>query len=440
MQSVYLARFTDCFLMSPITLRICTRSLICVLYVSFCTIVFAQNLIPDSGFEEMKSSECQRPDVAFQKMSKWYLLDATPDLFVANCDFDEQEFVYWNEDTVPYEGNNYVGLWSRWNSNNNYFSEGIAIRLSESVEVGQVYELQLAVKNRGSFQALEDMARCILQPNKHLDLYLSTDSIAVINDFSTGTASTSADLISSFDSEVMTGRESDEWELVSICFQAAKAYQYLALIMPLGTFGELPECATSLSSSGLFRSFYYNIDQVTLRPLHLNTSRTIEVCTGRSNELNIKEIFNDPLLSDASFTWPDGSSDFRNQIPEGASSSLVYADIGCAQVSLQLDIKAKDCGVKIYVPNVFHPMSASQNANFKVLFSDDLAFSLYDFRIYDRWGNLVFASTNPLEAWDGYKDRELLAPGIYSWILKYINDKSETQHVEHAMGDVTVMH
>ncbi len=406
----------------------------------FCSNASAQNLIPDGGFEELRSTECGRPDVAFKKMKHWYLLDATPDLFESNCAFDEKEFIYWNEQTRPYEGDNYIGLWSRWNSNNNYFSEGIAVALDAPLKKGQVYELQIAVKNRGSFQGLEDMARCILQPDKHLDLYLSQDSITVINDFSTGTASTTAALVGSFDSEVMTGRESDDWELVSICFQAEAAYRYLALIMPLGTFGELPECATNMATSGLFRSFYYNIDDVALRPLALDTRKTVEVCADRAGEVDVAEIFDQPLLAEAVFTWPDGNTDPMRRIPIGTDSILITADISCAQLDLKLDIVSKDCGLNVYVPDVFKPIGNTQNAEFTALFPGDAALAQYRFRIYDRWGNQVFSSFDPQDAWDGYRDSELAQAGIYSWVLEYTNANSVDPQVEYMIGDVSLLH
>jgi hypothetical protein len=35
--------------------------------------------------------------------------------------------------------------------------------------------------------------------------------------------------------------------------------------------------------------------------------------------------------------------------------------------------------------------------------------------IYNRWGQLIFETTNPAEGWDG---KDAMA-GIYSWVISY---------------------
>ena len=41
----------------------------------------------------------------------------------------------------------------------------------------------------------------------------------------------------------------------------------------------------------------------------------------------------------------------------------------------------------------------------------------YEFRIYDRWGGLVFQSQNPQEAWEGRLKNKLLEKGNYFYQL-----------------------
>ncbi|MFT4023263.1 MAG: PKD domain-containing protein [Flavihumibacter sp.] len=71
-------------------------------------------------------------------------------------------------------------------------------------------------------------------------------------------------------------------------------------------------------------------------------------------------------------------------------------------------------GPEIYVPNAFSPNGDQLN--------DQLRFiapgirQVHYFRIYNRWGQLLYNSTSP-EGWDGrYQNREQ-APGMYIWMI-----------------------
>ena len=242
----------------------CARSLLktfVVLIFAFALLVDlrSQNLLPDGSFELLVNDDCSAPDQSFGRSQFWYALDATPDLFARRCSFDEKDFFFWDSSVSSFDGNNFVGLWSRWNSNETYFTEGIATSLAEPLEEGKTYLLEMYVINQGGFQGLDDdISGCSLRPTKHIDLYLSTDSIVVTNDFSNGTASTTVPIAASFDSEVVSGGKNDQWKKVTTCFTAKGGESFLGLILPLGTFGELPPCA-AMSTSGVFRSFYLSL-------------------------------------------------------------------------------------------------------------------------------------------------------------------------------------
>ena len=115
----------------------------CILYLVILPVFLpAQNLLPDGGFEKELVNNCASPVEAFKKLEHWYVLDATPDLFETGCYFNEDEFIFWEEGVTPYEGQNYAGIWSRWNSNNSFFTEGIATRFSQPLEAGKTYFLK----------------------------------------------------------------------------------------------------------------------------------------------------------------------------------------------------------------------------------------------------------------------------------------------------------
>src|ERR1041385_2438231 len=55
-----------------------------------------------------------------------------------------------------------------------------------------------------------------------------------------------------------------------------------------------------------------------------------------------------------------------------------------------------------------------------IIFPDTLP-EAYKFEIYDRWGNLIFRTTNSRQGWNGKKDNKYntLPDGTYYWLLFY---------------------
>ncbi|MDH3245743.1 MAG: hypothetical protein OEM26_14080, partial [Saprospiraceae bacterium] len=240
--------------------------------------IFTQNLLPNPGFEQISTTGCTSPVEGFKKLEHWYHLDATPDLFQRSCPFDETEFAFWDESVEPFTGNNFIGLWSRWNSDDSYFSEGIAIKLAEPLQANTVYSFEMALLNQGSYQGLGGSFGCSLNPDKHIDLYISHDSIVVVNNFAQGSARTEATQVASMHSEEVTADGSEGWKKVSTCFEALGGEQYFAIILPLGSFGPLPPCAATQATSGVFRSFYYYLDEFSLTELAGGQAIEITIC------------------------------------------------------------------------------------------------------------------------------------------------------------------
>ncbi len=70
----------------------------------------------------------------------------------------------------------------------------------------------------------------------------------------------------------------------------------------------------------------------------------------------------------------------------------------------------------LWAPNAFTPKK-SPNEIFKLYSKND--FSEFDLRIYDRWGQEVFAAKDVNTAWDGTKGGKDLPVGAYSWRVNY---------------------
>lgn len=86
----------------------------------------------------------------------------------------------------------------------------------------------------------------------------------------------------------------------------------------------------------------------------------------------------------------------------------------------------EDCLEGIFIPNVFAPNGDGRNDYFGPYFGKKFQGKLEKLSIFDRWGNLVFQSQNPLTEWDGTWQQKKLPTGIYIYqlILTIEGDRS----------------
>ncbi|MCX7697523.1 MAG: gliding motility-associated C-terminal domain-containing protein [Bacteroidales bacterium] len=69
----------------------------------------------------------------------------------------------------------------------------------------------------------------------------------------------------------------------------------------------------------------------------------------------------------------------------------------------------------IFIPNAFTPNSDGKN---DVLYVRSKYIDRMYFAIFDRWGEKVFETTNPLEGWDGTYKGKLLEPQVFDYYLE----------------------
>jgi gliding motility-associated-like protein len=74
-------------------------------------------------------------------------------------------------------------------------------------------------------------------------------------------------------------------------------------------------------------------------------------------------------------------------------------------------------GYAIGVPNSFSPNDDSKN---DVLFVNGLGITTMVFKVYNRYGQLVFESDDQNIGWDGKVNGEPLNPATFAWTLEYV--------------------
>ena len=82
---------------------------------------------------------------------------------------------------------------------------------------------------------------------------------------------------------------------------------------------------------------------------------------------------------------------------------------------------------KAYLPNVFSPNGDGINDDFRPLLPPGIQIGKYEFRIFDRWGNLVFETMDPEKSWDGSFRGGVLPQGVFLYYLfiEYTDDFEE---------------
>jgi gliding motility-associated-like protein len=147
-----------------------------------------------------------------------------------------------------------------------------------------------------------------------------------------------------------------------------------------------------------------------------------------------------PKYSYFDYTWQPqagiihDSLFFLNPASSTAYSVKATDEFGCIWYQ-NFIITVQECLSQIWFPTAFTPNDDALNDNFGPVVDGKL--ELFTFKIYNRWGELIFASDNPFHKWDG-KFKGLVAPsGVYVWVCNY---RFRHESAQIKKGTVTLVH
>ena len=121
-------------------------------------------------------------------------------------------------------------------------------------------------------------------------------------------------------------------------------------------------------------------------------------------------------------------------MPDSTTTYVVIGTnaAGCKDTALVLVRVKQPC--PYYIPNVFSPSSANENAEFGILGPQILP-DAFQLRIYGRWGELVFETRDPQFFWDGRFNGKAAPAGVYLYQLEMKNCDGMVK----AAGSVTLI-
>lgn len=164
---------------------------------------------------------------------------------------------------------------------------------------------------------------------------------------------------------------------------------------------------------------------------------TATIIQGQSAPLSVS-----PTASGDKYQWVPANGVACDTCPNTTASPTVttwyYVIVtdsnNCTSRDSVLITVKENCGA-VFVPNAFSPNNDGQNDILYVMCNPACVSGL-TFNIYDRWGNLIFKTSDPTVGWDGTYKNKPMNTGTYVYIIRYTNDKGS---VIKGKGNITLV-
>lgn len=112
--------------------------------------------------------------------------------------------------------------------------------------------------------------------------------------------------------------------------------------------------------------------------------------------------------------------------------ALIYSFGGC--ISDIVSIKAIKLNCAIQIPNAFTPNGDGKNDYFNIITGGSV--EILEFKVFNRWGQLVYNNSNPAQGWDGKQNGRDAPSDVYVYYVRvrYLNGEEEVKR-----GNVTLI-
>lgn len=143
-------------------------------------------------------------------------------------------------------------------------------------------------------------------------------------------------------------------------------------------------------------------------------------------------------LNDIQLTWDSGETGSTLGII-GPGEHTVRATGRCVDRSATVLVEPAICSSDLTMPNVFTPNGDGINDGFGPILLQGIPAD-YKLEVWNRWGQLVFSSTQPNRLWDGRHNGGRVPAGTYFWVARYTltNEANEAKPYNES-GHVTLL-
>jgi gliding motility-associated-like protein len=196
-----------------------------------------------------------------------------------------------------------------------------------------------------------------------------------------------------------------------------------------------------LPSVGLFPTTgILGLPAMVLNQIKLPTILASNFCLGDSTRF---ELISNQNINSVSWNLGfNNSSTLINPLiiypNSGTFNVSAIINSGCRNDTITKEIKIQDCdsiktNCDLVIPNVFTPNNDGINENFTALIKCQTLF--FDMNIYNRWGGMVWQSSNQNDSWDGKYNGKECNDGVYFYVLKL----KVSSKIENYSGTITLI-
>ena len=156
--------------------------------------------------------------------------------------------------------------------------------------------------------------------------------------------------------------------------------------------------------------------------LFRDTTLVVDVSEWRSEDIKdtvcsgIPETLTAPVPGTYAWSTGDTSESIVVAFPGVYDLTVTNA---CDTYNFSFRMVEGECMCDIYVANTFSPNGDGVNDFLECNLRCEQGFEFTAFRIFNRWGQEVFTSSDPLFQWDGTTGSDKLEAGVYVWMLEY---------------------
>lgn len=122
---------------------------------------------------------------------------------------------------------------------------------------------------------------------------------------------------------------------------------------------------------------------------------------------------------DASHSFPDDALTYDVIL-------VATSDQGCTDSVTQSVTLEEE--LLFYVPNAFTPNGDQNNNTFQPTMTSGFEIESYNLKIFNRWGEMLFETTDPQVGWDGTYQNMKSPTGVYQWVLIFTDVNTDRKY------------
>jgi gliding motility-associated-like protein len=133
--------------------------------------------------------------------------------------------------------------------------------------------------------------------------------------------------------------------------------------------------------------------------------------------------------SAAQIIWNDGTNASHYIVKNPGLYQVTVSNPPCVSVSDEILVKQYDCHCSIVIPNAFSPNDDGIDELFFPIIDCDLPYQDFVFRIFNRWGQCVFYTSDPLSTgWNGLFNGHQQPISTFAYELIYTDPFTHEKH------------